>query len=649
MSGLGSATSGTIVDNLEEPISTTVVTLPDEGQLTMAESISVAIASDQTDIPISVSSLPLPTGAATAANQQTDALTDVELRAAPVIVDATGQGDIPITLDGEAVSISGTVTVDLGANNDVVITDLVTDDDDDVIAGSQTLPLVINENYFYSKTDANWVRAQSSTDGYLFTRPIGLYSDGGNSLTLSTQADDLSNSIDTLLTSGFNYWFDGSTWDRAKGDSTDGLLVNLGTNNDVTLATLPDTAGGDLAAINSAVSGTLTVGSHAVTNAGTFAVQENGDALTALQLIDDPVATISSTDVMRVAIFDDSDSQITSFGGGTQYTEGDTDATITGTAILWEDGSDTLATVTATNPLPVDASGTTLTVDLGAGDSAHLGLLVDAIVVLGSDTYTETTSKANLISAVRNDTLATLADTDNEFAPLQVNASGALYVVQSGTVTVTATDLDVQSGGADLATEATLSTIDTDTGNIATSTSTMAGWDNAVGDGASVSGDVAHDSADAGEPVKVGFKAESSPKGITLVADGDRTDGYADLDGIQIVKIGTSGADLISERVSNTHGTSTAFTNFDATASTYNYVTAITVYNSSATDGYVDIRDGTAGSVLYTIPLPTLGGAVLANGGSPLFRSSANTALAYDVSGALTTVYISMTGYKSKA
>jgi hypothetical protein len=649
MSGLGSATSGTIVDNLEEPISTTVVTLPDEGQLTMAESISVAIASDQTDIPISVSSLPLPTGAATAANQQTDALTDVELRATPVIVDATGQGDIPITLDGEAVSISGTVTVDLGANNDVVITDLVTDDDDDVIAGSQTLPLVINENYFYSKTDANWVRAQSSTDGYLFTRPIGLYSEGGNSLTLSTQADDLSNSIDTLLTSGFNYWFDGSTWDRAKGDSTDGLLVNLGANNDVTLATLPDTAGGDLAAINSAVSGTLTVGSHAVTNAGTFAVQENGDALTALQLIDDPVATISSTDVMRVAIFDDSDSQITSFGGGTQYTEGDTDATITGTAILWEDGSDTLATVTATNPLPVDASGTTLTVDLGAGDSAHLGLLVDAIVVLGSDTYTETTSKANLISAVRNDTLATLADTDNEFAPLQVNASGALYVVQSGTVTVTATDLDVQSGGADLATEATLSTIDTDTGNIATSTSTMAGWDNAVGDGASVSGDVAHDSADAGEPVKVGFKAESSPKGITLVADGDRTDGYADLDGIQIVKIGTSGADLISERVSNTNGTSTAFTNFDATASTYNYVTAITVYNSSATDGYVDIRDGTAGSVLYTIPLPTLGGAVLANGGSPLFRSSANTALAYDVSGALTTVYISMTGYKSKA
>ena len=37
------------------------------------------------------------------------------------------------------------------------------------------------------------------------------------------------------------------------------------------------------------VGNTITVGSHAVTNAGTFAVQVDGNALTALQLIDDPV------------------------------------------------------------------------------------------------------------------------------------------------------------------------------------------------------------------------------------------------------------------------------------------------------------------------------------------------------------------------
>lgn len=43
-------------------------------------------------------------------------------------------------------------------------------------------------------------------------------------------------------------------------------------------------------------------------------------------------------------------------GGGTQYTEGDTDTTITGTAIMWEDSSDTLRSVSAAKPLPVTVS-----------------------------------------------------------------------------------------------------------------------------------------------------------------------------------------------------------------------------------------------------------------------------------------------------
>lgn len=38
---------------------------------------------------------------------------------------------------------------------------------------------------------------------------------------------------------------------------------------------------------------------------------------------------------------------------GTEYTEADTDTTITGTAILWEDSSDTLRAVSAAKPLPV--------------------------------------------------------------------------------------------------------------------------------------------------------------------------------------------------------------------------------------------------------------------------------------------------------
>lgn len=160
-------------------------------------------------------------------------------------------------------------------------------------------------------------------------------------------------------------------------------------------------------------------------------------------------------------------------------------------------------------------------------------------------------------------------------------------------------------------------------------------------------GTVAHDSADSGAPVKIGFKAESALSTATLVADGDRTDAYGDIDGTQLVRLQMPLGDLLSERVSDTSGTSTAFTSFGATASTRNYVTTIVVYNSSATNGYIDFRDGTAGSILFTVPIPTVGGSVITSS-IPLFKTSANTALAYDVSGALTTVYISISGFKSK-
>lgn len=165
---------------------------------------------------------------------------------------------------------------------------------------------------------------------------------------------------------------------------------------------------------------------------------------------------------------------------------------------------------------------------------------------------------------------------------------------------------------------------------------------------ASASGSVAHGDVDSGSPVKIGARAETSPKAITLVSDGDRTDLLADADGMLMVKIGTANGDIISERVADTGGTSTAFTNFGAVASTRNYVTAIHIYNSSATAGHVDFRDGTSGSVLFTAAAPAGGGMTISSP-VPLFKTSANTALAYDVSGALTTVYINISGFQSKA
>lgn len=66
------------------------------------------------------------------------------------------------------------------------------------------------------------------------------------------------------------------------------------------------------------------------------------------------VLDLASSNPLAVAIVDASGDQISSFGGGTQYTEADTDASITGTAMMWEDTSDTLRAVSAAKPLPVN-------------------------------------------------------------------------------------------------------------------------------------------------------------------------------------------------------------------------------------------------------------------------------------------------------
>jgi len=109
------------------------------------------------------------------------------------------------------------------------------------------------------------------------------------------------------------------------------------------------------------------------TGANAVNIRDGGNSITvdgAVQITDGvtgaEVVPLTGYNAQAVAIVDGSGNQITSFGGGTQYTEGDTDASITGTAMLWEDTSDTLRSVSAAKPLPVNivagsASGTEYT------------------------------------------------------------------------------------------------------------------------------------------------------------------------------------------------------------------------------------------------------------------------------------------------
>jgi hypothetical protein len=162
-----------------------------------------------------------------------------------------------------------------------------------------------------------------------------------------------------------------------------------------------------------------------------------------------------------------------------------------------------------------------------------------------------------------------------------------------------------------------------------------------------IADDVADDAASSGNPVPVGGLVETAPSAITLLADGDRMYLSGDPDRALFARP-FSYADVLAERDTNTDGASTAFDSGLAApgASIRIYLTSCTLSNSSASFITVDIRDGAAGSVLYTIPVPATGGAVQ-TWPAPL-KFTANTAVAYDASGATTTLTISCSGFKSK-
>jgi len=431
----------------------------------------------------------------------------------------------------QPVSIAGTVTVDLGVNNDVTLatlpdtaaTDLALQTADlDTIAGDTTsiqtaVELLDNAVYI---DDADWTDNTSShllvgglyqsvpqtvTDGdvapFNITANGALHiSDAGGSLTVDASNLDIRDLTSTdvvTVTGGAGQTADVKiTLDSESVAVTNAGLTALngaitGTEVQVDVLTMPTVA----------VTGTFwqatqpvslaSVPSHAVTNAGTFAVQVDGDALTALQLIDD---TVYSEDVA-------------------------TPATIIGNATVME-RDDALATVT---PIEADWIGLRGTAEgaLWVQDFNSDAILADTTAILADTAAIEIATEA---------TQAALETVGGLVVNLGVNND----VTVTGTVTANLSATD----------NAVLDAIEIDTTATATSLAIMDDWDNTASDGASISGDVAHDGIDAGEPVKIGGKALSAS---AAVAANDRVNAYFDLRGYQYTKPGVPEQDLAAE------------------------------------------------------------------------------------------------------
>jgi hypothetical protein len=373
----------------------------------------------------------------------------------------------------------------------------------------------------------------------------------------------------------------------AQGGGTTTSFLSAGKFR-TTQTTLTD---GQTAALSFSARGAVMVNPGAeafpVTNAGTFVAQVDGAALTALQLIDDVVLAeddAHSTGNKGVMAL----AMRAAAPGDTSGTDGDYE--------------------------PLQVSGGKLWVQDSVVAQAVAD--VETAVTTGGVTQVDHDATATGVQPLVGGGVASAA------APTSVSADGDAvlpWFLRNG-----AQAINITAAGALIPGDAT-NGLDIDVTRISA---------------------VAHDANTAENPVKVGFQAIAGLSGATLVAAADKTYGYAGIDGAQIMRPHCGLEDIVSGVAAITDGSSTSVI-ASAGAGVKNYITSAIIANSSATAVTVDIRDGAAGSVKATFPVPANVSGVVCNLPVPL-PFSADTAVCADPSAAASTVTVTLIGFKSK-
>lgn len=167
--------------------------------------------------------------------------------------------------------------------------------------------------------------------------------------------------------------------------------------------------------------------------------------------------------------------------------------------------------------------------------------------------------------------------------------------------------------------------------------------DGTVGMSVNVTQAIADDSAFTAATTKVmptGLMADDTS--TDLVDEGDVGVARMTLDRRQIVQIGESAAKDVKGGGSKTD-TSDQSIMAAGGAGVYNYLQWVTVYNASATNTYVNVKDGS--TVVAVLPLPAYGGCMFMPP-RPI-RGTANTAFNLATGASVTTAYLYGGGYTS--
>ncbi len=444
----------------------------------------------------------------------------------------------------------------------------------------------------------------------------------------------------------------------------DGANVTLGAKADakstatdttaITIMSVLKQISASIQAAAASLAGNLTVNSHAVTNAGTFAVQESGAALTSLQLIDDSVVaddaafTPATTKLLMAGYeFDDV--------APDSVDEGDAGAARMSSRrevyhqIRDAAGNERGANVNASNQLavtgPVTNAGTFATqVDGAALTSLQL---IDDPVIADDAPFTPATTKVMVAGAEFDDVAPDSVD-EGDAGAVRMSANRNLYVrIRDNAGNERGLNVDANGAIAATVTNATAANLKVDASGVAVPITDNAGSLTVDGTitASNTAGDIAHDGADSGNPVKIGARARSSE--IAVVANNDRTDLIADLVGKLIVLPYSNPENFVSGAITTAMLSTTTTSLLSAPASGLrNYITQITVSNTHATVlTDVIIQDGSGGTTLYTVPAPALSGSVITFP-TPLRQPTTATAIFVANVTAGGSTKVSASGYK---
>lgn len=189
-----------------------------------------------------------------------------------------GDNGSSLTVDGTVAvsSVGGTVTVSGTVDTELPVAATLAD-----ATANPSTTSVGSLSLFYNGT--TWDRMRGTiASGLLVDVSDAFLLDAtftGRFPTGAALSDNFANPT-TTNSAAMNMLWDGATWDRAPGNSTDGMLVNLGTNNDVTVTgTVTANAGTGTFATNvSQVGGNATATGNGTTTTGTQRVTLSSDS-----------------------------------------------------------------------------------------------------------------------------------------------------------------------------------------------------------------------------------------------------------------------------------------------------------------------------------------------------------------------------------